>query len=195
MRIPVLVSIHARTGRATSNCSLSRVSHVVSIHARTGRATSIPVLAPPAPQFQFTRARGARPSGSPSACSPSGFNSRAHGARDVLGLHPARPRAVSIHARTGRATVEVVGGRMVWKVSIHARTGRATQPEPVRHILQEFQFTRARGARRLRRRWQSIRHRFNSRAPGARDKGLQESLQHGIDVSIHARTGRATCCM
>ena len=33
---------------------------------------------------------------------------------------------VSIHARTGRATLQAAGGHAVADVSIHARTGRAT---------------------------------------------------------------------
>ena len=99
-----LVSIHARTGRATLVfvaaaqserafqftrargarlvCERVRRSRVVSIHARTGRATIQQTRTPTAGKFQFTRARGARRDTPPRGGGGNSFNSRAHGARD-----------------------------------------------------------------------------------------------------------------
>ena len=56
---------------------------VVSIHARTGRATSSPFNTYTYTTFQFTRARGARLQLFLILCFSCSFNSRAHGARDV----------------------------------------------------------------------------------------------------------------
>ena len=214
-RLFVQVSIHARTGRATrtkptpavrdicfnsrahgardTSAPPSRGMTAVSIHARTGRATGRSCHPTTCSPGFNSRAHGARdPARSPSGTAGRCFNSRAHGARDNRLPIDFPVVAVSIHARTGRAT------------------GRA-KPSPA--AVNQFQFTRARGAR------QSPPHRlpccrsFNSRAHGARDdlaaypqpKGHRfNSRAHGArdlvgvysggkkQVSIHARTGRAT---
>ena len=100
------------------------------------------------------------------------------GRRSRLNAHPRSPRRkVSIHARTGRATLDIANTQAHvrrLKVSIHARTGRATtkvakanrlrarrfNPRPARggrhcrgavEVLNfdgEFQSTPARGGRR-----------------------------------------------
>ena len=57
---PPVVSIHARTGRATPENVLRGKHSRVSIHARTGRATGWGCGTATAKAFQFTRARGAR---------------------------------------------------------------------------------------------------------------------------------------
>ena len=53
---------------------------------------------------------------------------------------------VSIHARTGRATVAFVASENIEVVSIHARTGRATFGVRIRQIAWSFN-SRAHGAR------------------------------------------------
>ena len=74
-----------------------------------------------------SRAHGARDSRSSAAHSGSdSFNSRAHGARDGYYEPGKAVYHVSIHARTGRATLAGVGLHVLEHVSIHARTGRAT---------------------------------------------------------------------
>ena len=116
----------AHGGRDEKN-PMSITSNIVSIHAPTGGATSCSAPAPRVPprfqftrprgarhpifqphpslqQFQFTRPRGARPTPPCGARTQSGFNSRAHGGRDVRRLYPRRRGVVSIHAPTGGAT-------------------------------------------------------------------------------------------
>ncbi len=149
-RSPVLVvSIHARTGRATPTPSRNSKSSVsfnsrahgarddqlfegccdfaVSIHARTGRATPKPKGHRRQPNVSI-HARTGR-------ATPKPLSTPARGAFQFTRARGARPAPI----RTAR--------RRVW-VSIHARTGRATlqgQSSPV------------------------CRSCFNSRAHGARD--------------------------
>ena len=189
-------------------------SGVVSIHARTGRATPCRVFPPPHFWFQFTRARGARPARQQDGDGRDAFQfTRARGARLPRRRLPHLLR-VSIHARTGRATFRrrrrwsgrfrfnsrAHGARDLPRralnppphVSIHARTGRATaHPFPVLYFHQ-FQFTRARGARPSPPPPAQCRAMFQfTRARGARPMSLDKSVK-GHRVSIHARTGRAT---
>ena len=100
-----------------------------------------------------------------------GFNSRAHGGRDTIGMHP-QPQwiLVSIHAPTGGATC----GPIAW-----ARVGFS------------FQFTRPRGARRCPRADRPPPSCFNSRAHGGRDF-VNAAVPRRTRVSIHAPTGGAT---
>ena len=188
--VPV-VSIHARTGRATGPTSRTsssstfqftrargarlntartqrRTKHV-SIHARTGRATHSRASSHDRSAFQFTRARGARLLGLYARCVLHWFQfTRARGARPMPSSS-ASSRTVSIHARTGRATFH-----------FHPHEDMAM-----------FQFTRARGARRasLMTIWRESVFQF-TRARGARRGWV--TVRAPSYVSIHARTGRAT---
>ncbi len=85
--VRAFVSIHARTGRATLVAHRQVLPVRVSIHARTGRATpSFPSFQGGA-GFQFTRARGARPSISRVVLWTRPFQfTRARGARRFLRL-------------------------------------------------------------------------------------------------------------
>ena len=146
-----------------------RVRLGVSIHAPTGGAT-----------HDLHRGHG-----------PRGFNSRAHGGRDASrARHPGRPR-VSIHAPTGGATMPFRAYNLIYNVSIHAPTGDATRlcgrernlrrrfnsrahggrdiAKREKAIVEMFQFTRPRGARRQNRLSYSSPVSFNSRAHGGRD--------------------------
>ena len=206
----------------------------VSIHARTGRATTFAPFMPRMLLFQFTRARGARPPLSAPSPAPVGFNSRAHGARDRRHQNPA-PCGRCFNSRAhGARDLRAGPGVHRGDVSIHARTGRATWPGTGGTTTERFQFTRARGARPCGRRRGAVRgvsihartgratcrtwlsppcRGFNSRAHGARDSpglaprpssGFQFTRARGArqdpagrdgggrQVSIHARTGRAT---
>ena len=215
--VRVSVSIHARTGRATGHRPARRDRDDVSIHARTGRATCRTTSASPcspfqftrargarrlafppfrcSTMFQFTRARGARPRRSTPGSRARCFNSRAHGARDMIRDMALPPFSVSIHARTGRATLlglcrsrsglfqftrargarpRPEEGAGAGIVSIHARTGRATLCGRLLPRLEVFQFTRARGARLAPAAQEGGDRCFNSRAHGARDRVLAE---------------------
>ena len=168
----IQVSIHARTGRATVHVQHRLAEHTVSIHARTGRATGGAARAASAMSFQFTRARGARPPAPPDAGWSRWFQfTRARGAR------PGTPRRF----------------RGVGVVSIHARTGRATRGwRPFQPSCSRFN-SRAPGARdRPPGTTCKTKESFNSRAHGARDRAIFQG-QPSHMVSIHARTGRATC--
>ena len=77
-------------------------------------------------QFQFTRARGAR---------PMSLDKSVKGHR------------VSIHARTGRATSRPVLGKRAGGFNSRAHGARDRLKIIYRLILAQFQFTRARGAR------------------------------------------------
>ena len=81
---------------------------MVSIHARTGRATQLQKSKKGKKMFQFTRARGARRRWCFRRTGRWCFNSRAHGARDTSRRRGCRRTTVSIHARTGRATPAAV---------------------------------------------------------------------------------------
>ncbi len=225
----------ARGARPPSAGPDSRTLHV-SIHARTGRATSRGGGRSPACGCFNSRAHGARDEVLPDLLQDGGFQfTRARGARPPAATPAASPSTVSIHARTGRATGAGNVLLVVVGVSIHARTGRATSRGGRGASPAWFQFTRARGARpgRFRRmvhaadvsihartgrattgrRRTSIFRSFNSRAHGARDltwtrdpgpgpgfnsraHGARDSSSQSggmeLEVSIHARTGRAT---
>ena len=187
------VSIHARTGRATiASPSTSLLSQFQFTRARGARRLGrIPTTQ--RPSFQFTRARGARPCRGLFRREETGFNSRAHGARDGQQHRERRKmqkfqftrargarrdpaprlfgRWVSIHARTGRATGERQGHGLRGGVSIHARTGRATS-----------------ASKNTRPRTRVSIHARTGRATVCGGAALLH-----LRVSIHARTGRATC--
>ena len=121
--------------------------------------------------FQFTRARGARPARTRSIGWSLGFNSRAHGARDllrdrdVLAVH-----VVSIHARTGRATLRACPRRTRDATCFNSRAHGARDKRKLGAIIKAaFQFTRARGARQGSGFTGCSPACFNSRAHGARD--------------------------
>ncbi len=183
------VSIHARTGRATRSAPSGRSSGCFNSRAHGARDCGL-FGGHSGSVFQFTRARGARLPSPPPRPRRRSFNSRAHGARDLRDERGGSGVEVSIHARTGRATV---GGTRYYAltlfqftrargarqrvaadhgdehgVSIHARTGRATAP--------------------VRTRFQS--RRFNSRAHGARDRYLSSLLQNVWFQFTRARGAR-----
>ncbi len=179
-------------GARDSSASVKPGWHDVSIHARTGRATGLGTYRPGRYLFQFTRARGARlNTAKPAAIGrsfqftrargarpdvprqgrqgTSCFNSRAHGARDRPVRDYSTSLSVSIHARTGRATKKPDEWRGMGGFNSRAHGARDWKNKvPFLKALQ-FQFTRARGAR-----------------PFADPEDDEE------EVSIHARTGRAT---
>ena len=181
-----------RARGARQHLHVPRHPRHVSIHARTGRATVAAINTSAVFVFQFTRARGARQDSPETPCQMVGFNSRAHGARDssmharlsTLSFQFTRARGARLppaqHAGVGEA------------VSIHARTGRATGPPP-RLPRGACRFnSRAHGARDDRPDAPHLRvHCFNSRAHGARDP-VRVGVVRVRVVSIHARTGRAT---
>mgnify|MGYP007124163276 CR=1 FL=1 len=86
------------------------------------------------------------------------FNPRAHAGRDdYLGI--AQPAFyVSIHAPTRGATlVDLLLGSFRKAVSIHAPTRGATLAKTIGELVDMFQSTRPRGARRERRRQKTLR--------------------------------------
>jgi len=144
------VSIHARTRRATCSVFQLTAKAMVSIHARTRRATFMQqsFWCPqksfnPRPhtagdvhaaeflvsskEFQSTPAHGGRRrAGRPALPFFTCFNPRPHTAGDANGEIRRTNDAVSIHARTRRATEIHRRGVGEIQVSIHARTRRAT---------------------------------------------------------------------
>ena len=186
----------------------------VSIHARTGRATFWDGSVAAGSVFQFTRARGARQTSTPPSrgMAAVSIHARTGRATGILLCHE-HGVLVSIHARTGRATSSPF---RPWSVSAFQFTrarGARRAIGRLDAIGMTFQFTRARGARLAGPLPPVLVHRFNSRAHGARDawpsrpSGVRRcfnSRAHGArdlgvappvrahDVSIHARTGRAT---
>ncbi len=98
--------------------------------------------------FQFTRARGAR----------------------LVAERDGVPRIVSIHARTGRATMTLETATETLLFQFTRARGARPDPSNMVDVVVEFQFTRARGARQVKRPIKCGRgSRFNSRAHGARD--------------------------
>ena len=171
-----------------------------------------------APEFQFTRPRGAR------------LKTFVETFNWVV---------VSIHAPTGGATGGFGRVMLTVCVSIHAPTGGATHAETKSGTKLSFQFTRPRGARRNLPGCCAGSRRFNSRAHGGRDPcrpyrtcdcwrrfqftrprgarhrsrkrrrktcgfqftrprgarlALDREVHDALRVSIHAPTGGATAC-
>ncbi len=229
------VSIHARAGRATRTRPKARRSSLcfnsrprgagdtgrtgcrsgaaVSIHARAGRATVSSPRLKRAFMFQFTPARGGRLYPVFGTRTIDGFQfTPARGGR----RSPKRSLCtvvVSIHARAGRATRLAPNTSGAATVSIHARAGRATALKAQLGWTDEFQFTPARGGRRLSWLYCLPCFCFNSRPRGAGDRPVGEiaaasagfnsrprgagdklllRMRHLHRVSIHARAGRAT---
>ena len=169
-----IVSIHARTRRATRGAQRRRYPDDVSIHARTRRATRGQL------RWQAIDRR---------------FNPRPHAAGDAVCRRSSDgARLVSIHARTRRATSPADAVAPARVVSIHARTRRATADAAADAAARmPFQSTPARGGRPATAEYTALpammfqstparggrRHRYGSPTPRQA-------------VSIHARTRRAT---
>ena len=152
MRIlSIAVSIHARTGRATTEKQPWHYPLAVSIHARTGRATAMKAeRVGGGEMFQSTPARGGRLATEFKAVGRELFQSTpARGGRLPLCHCCHNFIHVSIHARTGRATRSGLLDVVWHRVSIHARTGRATWSKHCAYSKRWFQSTPARGGRRL----------------------------------------------
>ena len=164
-----LVSIHARTRRATPNCCGGRL---------------------PDREFQSTPARGGRRS-------PRG------GDRRRVSIHARTRRATPAAGTTTRASgfnprphaagdrvADVAVSRALLFQSTPARGGRHYR-EWARHAVTWFQSTPARGGRQ----GSVVRTRsckgFNPRPHAAGDPAFSPRTKP-IDVSIHARTRRAT---
>ena len=152
----------------------------VSIHAPTGGATQRGTR--PSARWGFnSRAHGGRDI-NPTATGDAGasFNSRAHGGRDPPSPFSTSRSGVSIHAPTGGATAGVFDAVPHRDVSIHAPTGGATGGLNCRGAAREFQFTRPRGARPWFRR--------SPRAPTQRFqftrlRGARQVERHGVTLS------------
>ena len=161
----------ARVGRdKTQKPSFSRVEGF-NPRARVGR--DCPRLTWPLALtlFQSTRPRGAR-----------------HGHRATRWLFLRfNPRA-----RVGRDPRLRPGRRRQWGFNPRARVGRDPVDGDVFRVLEQFQSTRPRGARRKTARAQTDPWRFQSTRPrGARPHELNEVV-HACTVSIHAPAWGAT---
>ena len=170
-RNPRFVSIHARTGRATSLPVPDAPEARVSIHARTGRATKTADGLPEMELFQFTRARGARLGPCEAEEELRGFQfTRARGARPI---EQARAEVEEMfqftRARGARRTEKYTSARIA---------GFNSRAHGARDGGLFGSFCPAKS--------------FNSRAHGARDKAARRDYSTTLSVSIHARTGRAT---
>ena len=103
---------------------------IVSIHARTRRATASRLPSNRAMRlFQSTPARGGRPDAMAwtSKLRFVSIHARTRRATNAMQWHIAGCYDVSIHARTRRATRVIQQYRIGHVVSIHARTRRATR--------------------------------------------------------------------
>ena len=163
----------------------------VSIHAPTGGATSLGRRHGEAPQFQFTRPRGARRGRVQSATGKRGFNSRAHGGRDIVLVSANGKQAKFQFTRPRGARPEDGRPSPAPTVSIHAPTGGATAVNPVDEQSALFQFTRPRGARLRATVDASREERFQFTRPRGARRGKGEATV-ATPVSIHAPTGGAT---
>ncbi len=196
------VSIHAPARGATRVRLSCAPHHVVSIHAP---------------------ARGATVSANPSASVVDCFNPRAREGRDrpLLG-GPQAAGNVSIHAPARGATNRRAPGPLPPQVSIHAPARGATSFNPrLTKMIEEFQSTRPRGARRMRgalrvrglvfqstrprgarraRPAVAARVRFQSTRPRGARPTVATPFPHVRQVSIHAPARGATrwsgvaCC-
>ena len=185
------VSIHAPTRGATPEDEGGADGRVVSIHAPTGGATHRRQNVRRENGFQFTRPRGARQRHGVTLSAASGFNSRAHGGRDVVEDGLLAAEEVSIHAPTGGATDCPRAANRGVGVSIHAPTGGATVPHSRISSSKSFN-SRAHGGRDSNPRTASRKKNVSIHAPtgGATRRGASRRARH--PVSIHAPTGGAT---
>ncbi len=210
------VSIHARTRRATVTSGIADVPYYVSIHARTRRATKHRMQAPglwhcfnPRPHTTGDSARAGVPR------SRATFQSTpAHDGRHGDTQETAEGHAVSIHARTRRATPGPAERSAVLVVSIHARTRRATEPLDLVQVLGKVSIhARTRRAtcgnaesspRSMFQSTPAHDGRLRACGPGFATSWFQSTpahdgrpaadprLEQALAVSIHARTRRAT---
>ena len=142
-------------------------------------------------RFQFTRPRGARPARDRGSQAHGCFNSRAHGGRDSPNLTDGVFGWVSIHAPTGGATTFP-------DRSLSLNQFQFTRPRGARPALfrpgdeaGEFQFTRPRGARQLPRARAGV-HPVSIHAPTGGATSCPCNMADITIVSIHAPTGGAT---
>ena len=164
------VSIHAPTGGATSSAIAAETTRAKFQFTRPrGARLNFAMASVPADTFQFTRPRGARPSRRRATQARRGFNSRAHGGRDALGIRADLRRRVSIHAPTGGATRRDAPLRWIFCFNSRAHGGRDSSAP----------------------RTTTTKESFNSRAHGGRD-GVYPLPANLQPVSIHAPTGGAT---
>ena len=175
--------------------------YLVSIHARTRRATLSTAILRATTSFQSTPARGGRHYRRRSCVPLPRFNPRPHAAGDVDLKITAVDVDVSIHARTRRATMALPKKSLAERFqSTPARGGRrdgtagsgaARRFNPRPHAAGDqtpaeyttprgsFQSTPARGGRRpIRDRTSDESRRFNPRPHAAGDSTLPNLLQH-----------------
>ena len=185
------VSIHAPTGGATWGLHDSAAKSWFQFTRPRGARLQQELWLVLYSQFQFTRPRGARrwrdmrhtyrnvsihaPTGGATRTAHrrarrKGFNSRAHGGRDVLSGDKISAYTLFQFTRPRGARPAPSLSKEFIEVSIHAPTGGATQYWTLEARRAEFQFTRPRGARH----------------------GQGGTLGDGHAVSIHAPTGGAT---
>ena len=166
------VSIHAPTWGATTLRSVYTSTAICfNPRAHVGRDSSPPRTSQVLLLFQSTRPRGARHPMPCPRCRSSCFNPRAHVGRDVAGL---------------------MGNRSVPKVSIHAPTWGATMMKAIATIINGFQSTRPRGARRAPSGSLRKDPLFQSTRPRGARRYPSDKTAPGSEVSIHAPTWGAT---
>ena len=185
------VSIHARTRRATADRmpSTATVRSFQSTPARGGRLAEPDSTIPNRAMFQSTPARGGRPGIIGATCDVDArFNPRPHAAGDSRLSCQSSPSQMfqSTPARGGRRSRCQHGARSQSFQSTPARGGRPSARD--RPWL--FQSTPARGGRRSSQ--HGCRWCFNPRPHAAGDLARSASSNAETMVSIHARTRRAT---
>ncbi len=210
-----VVSIHApargATGRSRTICPPRRFNS----RAREGRDGRTRARASWPRAFQFTRPRGARPSGFTCGSTSAGFNSRAREGRDKytsgMGAEApsfqfTRPRGArpfgtpASRRRTSCFNSRAREGRDGWfqnrparrSVSIHAPARGATQGNPLGTAAFKFQFTRPRGARLMRLTLSTPRTRFQFTRPRGARHPAAASTARPNSFNSRAREGRDT---
>jgi len=128
-----MVSIHARTRRATFNTAAKQAGCLVSIHARTRRATSSPFVLVLLSSFQSTPAHGGRRAACSAAACKSAFQSTpAHGGRHCRPLKMlGSSKFQSTPAHGGRHDTSKVSVPGMQFQSTPAHGGRRFQRRPV----------------------------------------------------------------
>ena len=210
-----MVSIHARAWRATDGTLRPIIEDDVSIHARAWRATWVMYMSASMDWFQFTPARGGRPS----FCEHSAFCVKfqftpARGGRLLASSLPKSIERFNSRPRVaGDAVDHLQYAPILMFQFTPARGGRHGRSPRLALESDKFQFTPARGGRP----WQPLqspfRQCFNSRprVAGDRRRAPSSDLRRCFNsrprvagdanrfatcncngVSIHARAWRAT---
>ena len=142
------ISTHAPTQGATQQNDQINQKTQISTHAPTQGATGLFFCWMKYRLFQLTRPRKARQAELATWQQKANFNSRAHARRNISVTNRTQRLVISTHAPTQGATINHHQPPCNSRISTHAPTQGATNNAGKELLIEEFQLTRPRKARR-----------------------------------------------